>query len=87
MITQPQYTVIFICDTLPDFVPFVNLQSLKNTHRGMLLLVKLQTPACNFSKSFTLPRVFFTVLKLYKFNSTNSWKASHIILLEELKNL
>ena len=32
----------------------------------MLLLVKLQTLACNFTKSGTPPWVFFTFLKLYK---------------------
>ena len=26
MTTQPQYTVIFICDSLPDFVPFVQFK-------------------------------------------------------------
>ena len=42
-----------------------NLKNVKNTHGGVLLLVKLQT-GCNFTKSNTPPSVFFTFLKLYK---------------------
>ena len=42
-----------------------NLNSAKNTHGGVLLLVKLQAfLACNFTKSNTPPWVFFTFLKL-----------------------
>ena len=44
-----------------------NLKNVKNTTRGgVSLLVKLQASACNFTKSNTRPRVFFTFLKLYK---------------------
>ena len=43
-----------------------NLKSVKNTHGGVLLLVKLQAEACNFTKSKTPPWVFFTFFKLYK---------------------
>ena len=43
-----------------------NLKNVKNTHGGMLLLVKLQASARNFTKSNTPPWVFFTFLKLYK---------------------
>ena len=43
-----------------------NLERVKNTHGGVLLLVKLQASACNFTKSNTPPWVFFTFLKLYK---------------------
>ena len=43
-----------------------NLKNVKNTHGGMLLLVKLQASARNFTKSNTPPWVFFMFLKLYK---------------------
>ena len=43
-----------------------NFKNAKNTHKGVLLLVKLQAEACNFTKSKTPPRMFFTFLKLYK---------------------
>ena len=40
---------------------------MKNTHGGVLLLVKLQALACNFTiKSNTLPRVVYTIFKYYK---------------------
>ena len=41
-----------------------NLKYLKNTHGGVFLLVKLQTLACNFTKSNTPSWVFFTFFKL-----------------------
>ena len=41
-----------------------NLKNVKNTHGGVLLLVKLQAEACNFTKSNTPPWVFFTFFKL-----------------------
>ena len=40
-----------------------NLKNVKNTP-GVLLLVKLQAVACNFTKSNTPPWVFFTFFKL-----------------------
>ena len=43
-----------------------NLKNVKNTHGGVLILVKLQASACNFTKINTPPWVFFTFLKLYK---------------------
>ena len=42
------------------------LKNVKNTHGGVLLLVKLQPEVCNFTKSDTPPWAFFTFLKLYK---------------------
>ena len=39
---------------------------MKNTHEGVLILVKLQAEACNFTKINTPPWVFLTFLKLYK---------------------
>ena len=41
-----------------------NLKNVKNTHGGVILLVKLQAEAYNFTKSNTFPYVFFTFLKL-----------------------
>ena len=42
-----------------------NLKNVKNTHGGVLLLVKLPA-VCNFTKNNTPPSVFFTFFKLYK---------------------
>ena len=44
----------------------INLKKVKNTHSGVLLLVKLQALAWNFTKSNTPPRVSFTFFKLCK---------------------
>ena len=38
----------------------------EKTYEGVLLLVKLQVKACNFTKSNTPPWVFFKFLKLHK---------------------
>ena len=43
-----------------------NLKSVKNTHGGVLLSVKLHAEACNFTESNTPLWVFFTFFKLYK---------------------
>ena len=43
-----------------------NLKHVKITHGGVLLLVKLQAEAFNFTESNTPPWVFFTFCKLYK---------------------
>ena len=37
-------------DVLRDLVPFAQFKKRENTHGGALLLVKLQTKACNFTK-------------------------------------
>ena len=37
----------------------------KSTHGGAILLVKVQTEACNITKSNTPPWVFSTLFKLY----------------------
>ena len=44
--------------------PFVQLKNVKNTHGRILILVKLQTEACKFTKSNTPPWGIFRVLKL-----------------------
>ena len=43
-----------------------NLKIVKNTPGGMLLLVKLQASACNFTKSNTPPGVLFKYFELYR---------------------
>ena len=39
---------------------------MKNTHGGVLLLLKLQAETCKFTKSKTPPWVLFTFFKLHK---------------------
>ena len=53
-----------------------NLKNEKNTHGGVLILIKLQTETCNFTKSDTPSCLFFPFLN-YK-NGTKSFKASLI---------
>ena len=43
-----------------------NLKNVKKTDRGVLILVKLQASACNFTEINTPQWVFFTFFKLYK---------------------
>ena len=43
-----------------------NFKNVKNTHGGVLILVKLQAEACNFTKINTPPWVSFTFFKSYK---------------------
>ena len=60
---QPGY----MCDALHDLVPFVQFKKCENTNGKVFLLIQLQSEACNFTKSITLPWVHFTFfLKLYK---------------------
>ena len=54
-----------------------NLKNVKNTHRGVLLLVKLQASAYNFTKSNTPPLVFFTFLNCT--HGTKSRKVSQMV--------
>ena len=49
---------------LHDLVPFVQFKNVKNTFRGVLLLVKLQAFSLKFTESNTPPWVFFTFFKL-----------------------
>ena len=55
---------------------FYNLKNMKTGHGGVLLLVKLQASACNFSKGNTFPRAFFTFFNCT--NGTKLLKASHV---------
>ena len=61
-----QRTLSNICDALRDLVPFLQFKERENTHGAVILSVKLQAEACNFTKNITPPWVFFTFLKLYK---------------------
>ena len=47
---------------------FYNVKNFKNSHGGVLLLVKLQTSACSFTESSTSPWVFSRFLKKNKRN-------------------
>ena len=43
-----------------------NLKNVKNTHGGVLLLVKLLASACNFTESNTPPCVLLSLFELCK---------------------
>ena len=47
-----------------------NFKNVKNTHGGVVILVKLQAKACNFTKINTLPSIFSRFL-----NCTNGTKS------------
>ena len=53
-----------------------DLKNMRNTHRGVLLLVKLQASKCNFTKSNSPPWVFFTFLNCT--NGTKPCKTYHL---------
>ena len=58
-----------------------NFKNMENTHGGVLLLVKLQAEFSNFTKSNTLPWVFFTFL-----NCTNGTKLRKTSQMGALNN-
>ena len=58
-----------------------NFRNVKNIHRRVLLLVKFQAEASNFSKSNTPTWVFFTFFKWYKCYQI----AQHITVLQSTK--
>ena len=60
-----------------------NESNVKNTHRGVLLLAKLQDKVCNVFKSTTPPWVFSSFFKLHKWNLTKSRKAYYIYLCKK----
>ena len=75
MVWKPTVTGSFYPDTVKLCVlrcaiwyHLYNLKDVKNTHRGVLHLVKLQAAlkACTIIKSSTPPWVLFTFFKLYK---------------------
>ena len=43
-----------------------NLKNVKNTHGGVIILVKLQAEVCNVTKNNTPPWVLFTFLNLHE---------------------
>lgn len=47
---------------------------------GVLLILKLLVEACNFTKSITLPWVFFMSFKLYKLCQIDSCNTSFIAI-------
>ena len=49
-----------MCDGLAICYHLCNLKTVTNTCGGVLLIVKLQVKACNFTKNDTPPWVFFT---------------------------
>ena len=63
-----------------------NLKNVKNTHGGVLILLKLQAKARNFTKINTPPWVFFTLFKLCKWyqiaQRTTFWKSKTLLLLK-----
>ena len=59
-------TFFIIWEALRNLIPLYNFKSVKNTHGGVLLLVKLLASACNFTKSNAPPWVFFTFFEFVK---------------------
>ena len=59
-------TYLHKCDALRYLVPFAQFKIRENTHGGVLIIVKLQAEAYNFTKINTHLWVFFMFLKLYK---------------------
>ena len=57
--------------------PLYSFKNVKNTHGGVLLLVKQQAKSCNFTKSINIRGCFLRFLNCK--NGTKSRKASHII--------
>ena len=55
-----------------------NSKNTKNTHKGVLRLIKLKASASNFTKSYIHPCVFFTIFKRYK-NGTKLRQVSHLL--------
>ena len=55
---------------------------MKNNHGGMILLVKLQALACNFTKSIPPPWFFSRFLNCT--NGTKSCKASNIVTINNI---
>ena len=62
------------------------LRNVKNTHGGVLILVKLQAEACNFTKTNTPPWVFFTFFKLYKWYHI-AQRTTYIVLSTNEKDI
>ena len=65
-----------ICNVLRYLVSFVNLKNVKNIHGGVLLLVKFQAKASNFTKNNTPAWAFSCFLNCA--NGTKPRNQSHI---------
>ena len=64
----------------PIWCHLYNLKKGKNTHGGVLLLVKLQIESCNSIDRNTPPLVFLTCFKLYKWQQIAQSIANYVIL-------
>ena len=64
-----------------------NFKKVKNTHGGVLLLVKLQASVCNFTKSITPPWVCFKFFKLYKWYQIAPSITYELLLRQDIKGL
>ena len=53
-----------VCDVLRDLVPCAQFEKREKLLGRVLLLVKLQAEACDFTKSNTAPWMFFLFFKL-----------------------
>ena len=63
---KQQTSLGFYFGRVARFGTICNFKNVKNTHGGVLHLVKLQAEASNFTNSDTPPWMFFTFSKLYK---------------------
>ena len=64
------------CDALRNLVPFVQFKKQESTYGGVLLLLKLQVLACNFTESNTPPCGSFTFV--FFSNGTKSHEMSQM---------
>ena len=60
------YNIIW--DALRDLVPFVQFKKHEKHPWRCVTFIKNQAEACNFIKSNSLPWVFFTFFRLYKWH-------------------
>ena len=68
-IAEILFSVSLICGALRDLVLFAQFKKReKKNHEVVLILVKLQASAYNFTKINTPPWFFFTFFKLYKWH-------------------
>ena len=81
LVTDSFASAIFfiICDALHDLVPFIQLKNVKNTHGGVLLLVKFQLKPVALLKETLFRRYFSRFLN--STNGTKLSKTSHILEL------
>ena len=79
-VTQHIVTKVFVMFC----VIWYYLYNSKNTHRRVLLLVKLQAFSLHFIKTNTPPWVFFTFFKLYKCYQIAQVLPNSLVLLDTL---